>query len=161
MVYIRENPTKMDDLGVPLFEETSICGQIHHMDQPLQKNTKKQSMGCVCASLEGPCAVNVCHEDLIQKVMWNEATSRNFHRNYIFFSKHVFGHLRNGFLQAGPGRVKSWVAGRLLPCGQRVRRTRLSLKAALGSLGVDRKSKMNSPWNGKIRGIKRWWAIWR
>ena len=26
LVFVRENPTKMDDLGVPPFMETPICG---------------------------------------------------------------------------------------------------------------------------------------
>ena len=29
--FIRDNPTKMDDLGVPLFQETIIYDNIHKM----------------------------------------------------------------------------------------------------------------------------------
>ena len=43
MVFVRENPTKMDDLGVPPFQETSIyiyiyydvISTINHKIQPL------------------------------------------------------------------------------------------------------------------------------
>ena len=41
--FIREHPTKMDDLGVPLFQETSIC-----ILSIYQSNTTKRSTTCVC-----------------------------------------------------------------------------------------------------------------